>query len=97
MIKLMGDEENRRSVALESQDTLQALSLEGGIANRQNFIQEQNLRLRVRGDGKTQSDHHSTRVAPERLIECSAQFREMYDVVKSLAYLAPRKTKKAAR
>ena len=58
----MRDEKNRAALLTDLVHLVEALLLEGGIADRQHLVHHQNLRLEMRGHREREPDVHSTRV-----------------------------------
>src|SRR5690606_14254397 len=65
----------------------QALLLKLSIAHREYFINDQNLRFQMRGDGKCKSDFHATAVVLHRCVQEFLDSAEIDNRVKLLADL----------
>src|SRR5579862_7365832 len=63
----------------------QALFLKGDIAHGQDFIDKQNFRLEMRGDGKGETHLHAAAVVLQGSIEEAFHFGEGYDFVELAA------------
>ncbi len=57
--EVVGDQQYTDPVALEPKNAIHALTLEGGIANGQNFIYDENLWMHVNGNGEPESRMHA--------------------------------------
>ena len=71
----------------------QALLLEGGVADRQHLVDQQDLRLEVGGDGERQPQVHAARVVLHRRVEEPLDLGEGDDLVElalDLACVMPR-------
>src|ERR1041385_2061895 len=73
-------------------DSSQAAMLEDRIADRQSFVDYQNVRLDAGGNGERQSHVHAARISLYRLIKEVADFGEPFDLRKERISLAPRKS-----
>src|SRR5438309_10899458 len=61
---------------------VQAFLLEAGVADRQHFVNQQNLRLEMRRNGKGQSHIHATAVSLNRSVNKFLDLSKRYDLVK---------------
>src|SRR5258708_19681344 len=85
----MRNEENGAPAPADILHSIQALSLETSIANRQHFIHQQNLRLQISSDGECQTNIHPTSVSLDRRIDKLSDFRERYDIIEFPSDLCP--------
>ena len=67
----------------------QRLALEGGVADREHLVDEQDLRLEVGGDGEGEPHRHPARVALHRRVEEALDLGELDDLVEAGADLGP--------
>ena len=56
--QVVRDEEHRRSRTSQLVQPIDALQLKGGVADGQHFVDEQNVRLEMCGDGEAEPDVH---------------------------------------
>ena len=82
----MGDQQDCAAVRFEFGDALDTFFLEGEIAYRQGFIDEQNFWLDVYGDGKRQAHLHAGAVRAQWAIDELLQFGKINDCVEALRY-----------
>ena len=61
----------------------QRLALEGGVADREHLVDEQDLRLEVGGDGEGEPHRHAARVALDRGVEEALDLGEVDDFVEA--------------
>ena len=61
----------------------QRLALEGGVADGEHLVDEQDLRLEVGGDGEGQPHRHPARVALDRRVEERLDLGELDDLVEA--------------
>ena len=77
----MADQDDRRAAGKQLGHALFALFLEEEIADRQDFIRNQNIRLGHRRHRKGQAGHHAGGVVFQRHVEKFLQFAELYNVI----------------
>ena len=61
----------------------QRLALEGGVADREHLVDEQDLGLEVGGDGEGEPHLHAARVALDRRVEEALDLGELDDLVEA--------------
>jgi len=66
------DHEHRAALARYVAHLAQAFLLERGVADREDLVNEENLRLQVRGHGKGEPQMHAARVTLDRRIDESS-------------------------
>src|SRR5207237_9719591 len=66
-----------------------AFLLKLGVAHGQHFIDNEDLRIQVRGDGESQTHIHTTRVMFDSRFEKFLGARKTYDFIKLRVDLAP--------
>src|SRR5713226_5682063 len=81
LIELMADEDNRAAAAGHVAHFAEALFLEVDVADGEDFIHEENFRLKVRRDGKRQADVHAGGVVLHGGIDEFFQLRERHDFI----------------
>ena len=57
------------------------LLLELGVADGEDFVDDEDFGLEVGGDGKAEADHHAARIALDRRVEISFAAAEVHDFV----------------
>ena len=57
------------------------------VADRQSFIDQENLRINVDGDREGEANHHAARICFDRLINELADFGKLGDVREPAVYL----------
>ena len=88
----MGDEENRPAFLLELLDPLDALALEGFVADRQHLVDQEDVGLDVHGDRETQAYVHARRVVPHLHVDEPLELGERDDLVEDLRGVAFRQS-----
>ena len=83
----MGDEDDRAAARRDLVHLRQRLALEGGVADREHLVDEQDLRLEVGGDGEGEPHRHAARVALDRRVEEALDVGERDDLVEAAADL----------
>ncbi len=66
LIHLMTDEQHRPALRADVLHLAEALTLERGVADREHFVDEQDVRLEVRRDRERQPHLHAARVVLDR-------------------------------
>ena len=79
--QVVGDEEHGAALCGDLAHLAQAFLLEGGVADREDLVDEQDLRLEVRGDGEREPHVHPARVALDRRVEEALDLGEVDDLV----------------
>ena len=90
---VVGDVENRSAGAGHFSHLGEALLLKAEVANREDLVDHQDLRLQVGGDGEGQSQPHAAGVPLHRRVDELAHVGEVDDVVElpvDLLRLIPR-------
>ena len=67
----------------------EALALEGRVADREHLVDDQDLRLEVRGDGEREAELHAARVALDGRVDEPLDLRELDDLVELALDLPP--------
>ena len=73
-VHVVGDEHDRPALALESEELLEALLLEGGIADREHLVDQQDLGFNLDRGGKGQAHEHSRGVVLELEVDELLEF-----------------------
>src|SRR5262245_65547519 len=60
----------------ELTDHLEALGLEGVVADREDLVDEEDLRVELRHDGEAEARDHSRRIEPDRHVDIVLQLGE---------------------
>src|SRR5215467_3813909 len=81
LVELMGDKDDRAAGAGDIAHFAEALFLKVYIAHGQDFINEKNLRLEMRGDRKGQADVHAGGVVLDGRVDEFFEFGEGHDFV----------------
>ena len=68
-------------------NTFKASRVECDVTNRENLVQQQNIRVKVSGDGEAQSDEHARRISLHWRIQRIANFSE-FDNAGSLVVIS---------
>src|SRR5258708_3013426 len=89
----MGDAKNGPALVPNLEHLVDTLSLELLVANGQDLIDNQNLRVQVDGDGKGQPQHHSVGIGAQWFVDKVVQFREIEDCTVQILRLPPAKPK----
>ena len=89
-VQAVRDEHDRLAVALEGPDALQALALEGLVADREHLVDEQDVGVDVDGHGEGQPDVHAGRVELHRRVDELLDAGEVDDLVEGLLGRAAR-------
>src|SRR5215213_7260735 len=85
----MRDEHDRRAALLQLRDSLNTFLLKRRIADCQDFIQQQNIRIEVGSDRETQTYIHAGRVTLHWCINELPELGKLHDAVQLLGNLAP--------
>ena len=85
----MADEHDRAPVLGDLLHLAEALALEVGVADREHLVDEQDLRLEVRGDREREPHVHAARVALDGRVDEALDPRELDDLVELRLDLAP--------
>ena len=84
---IMAGEQQRRSTIQHRAHAPHALCLEPGIANRQGFVDDQDIRSDMRGNREGKTDIHAAGVGLYRLIDIGSDIGKSHDVVQPLGDL----------
>jgi len=76
----VGDEDDGL-VALEGSEIFVTLLLEGGVADGEDFVEQENIAFGANGDGEGEADLHAGGVIFELLVHKFAEFGKINDVV----------------
>ena len=82
----MGNKNNGFAFAFEFVDFIQAFGHKGGVADGQHLVDQQDVRVHVDGDGKSQSHVHTGGVGLHRVIDKIFQFGKFNDVGEFFLY-----------
>src|SRR5687768_5746416 len=85
----MTHEQNGPSLKRNRTDLPQALLLKRCIANRQHFVDDQNVRFEVRRDCKCQPHVHAARITFDRSVDKLVELCESHDLVELPRDLGP--------
>jgi hypothetical protein len=85
----VADEEHRPPLARDLAHLPEALALEGLVADGEHLVDDQDVRLEVRGDGERQAHVHPARVALHGGVDEPLHLRERDDLVELRLDLAP--------
>ena len=77
----MTDHENRATLATELLDLLRALALECLVADREDFVDQQDLRFDVGGNRKSESHDHARREILDWCVDELFKTSELNDAV----------------
>src|SRR5689334_25365490 len=88
----MTDEQHCTSTSRNVLHLVQALLLKRVIANRQHFVNDENLRLQMRGDRKREAHVHAAAVAFDGCVDKLLDFGKRDDLVKLALDLVARHT-----
>ena len=80
-LRVVGHEDDRSPTALELGDLAEALALELLVADREHLVEQQHVRLDVRGDGEPEPHVHPGRVRPYRQVDELLELGERDDLV----------------
>src|SRR5438132_1521671 len=86
---IVADEEHGASLPSHIAHLSQALLLEGGVPNGENFVDQENLRLEVRRDGEGQAGVHAARVMLDRRLQEFFDLGEGDDLIEPAIDLTP--------
>ena len=86
---VMRDEHDRAATPLELVDLPEALALEFLITDREDLVQEEHVRLNVRGDRKAEPHVHTGGVGAHRQVDEPLQLGECDDLVHQLTDACP--------
>ena len=79
--QIMRNENDGPSVAPQRGDAIEALGLKGYVTHRKNFVEQNDVRLKVRGNGEAESHIHSRGIAFHRHIDVFFEPGELDDAV----------------
>ena len=88
-VHVVADEHHRAAAAADVVHLAQALLLERGVADGEHLVDEQDLRLEVRGDREGQAHVHAARVVLDRRVEELLDLGERDDLVELALDLGP--------
>ena len=84
----MGDEDDRAAALLELEDLAEALALERLVADGEDLVEQQDVRVEVRRDREAEPHVHPGGVRPHRPVDRVLELGEGDDLVEALADLA---------
>src|SRR5258708_38443132 len=94
----MADVQDSASLARDVAYFAQGLFLERRVANRQHFVDEDNLGLEMRRDREPQPHVHSARIMFDRSVDKLVHFGECHDLVElALDFVSPHPENRAAQ
>ena len=76
----MRNKDERRTVLSEAPNPIDAFMFEIGIADRERFIDNQNIRSLRGRDAESQPHDHSARIGAQRHIDVVADFGKRFDL-----------------
>ena len=79
----MGDEDDGLPEPLELVDLVEAFGNEGGVAHREDLVDQEDVRVDVDGDGEAEAHKHPGGVGLHGLIDEVFQLREADDLVET--------------
>ena len=83
--RVVRDEEDRAAPLLEGGDHAEALPLEALVADREDLVEEQHVRLEERGDREPEPHRHAGRVRADGAVDRVLELGEGDDLVEALA------------
>ena len=84
---VVGDEEDGAAVGVgDGLHLADGFLLELGIAHGEDLVNNQNLRVKMSGYGKTEPDHHATGVALHRRVDVTLASAEIDDFIQFPGY-----------
>ena len=92
----MADKNDGASCAGSIAHFPKTFSLKGCVTNSQHFVDKQNLRLQVRGDGKRKAQIHAAGIMFHRRVNELIDFGERNDFIKPAANLLARHAQHSA-
>ena len=81
LVHRMRAKKNCRPLVAQGHDAVERLARKRAVADRQGFIDDQNVRVDAGGDGKSQPNVHSAGIGLDRLVDEVADAREINDGV----------------
>src|SRR5580765_8029882 len=81
----MRNEDDRAAVPVEVANSVDALALEGSVADREDLVQQQDVGIEMRRDRKAEAHEHPGRVGANRNVDEVLELRELHDLVEALA------------
>ena len=87
--RVVRDEDDGAAAALELEDLPEALALEGLVADREDLVEEEDLRPDVRRDREAEAHVHARRIRPDGQVDEALELRERDDLVHRLEDLSP--------
>ena len=82
--RVVRDEDDRAALLLEPRDATEALALERLVADREDLVEEQDVRVQERGDGEAEANGHPRRIGPYRAVDRVLELGEGDDLVEAL-------------
>ena len=86
---VVADEQHRPPCARDLAHLAEALALERRVADREHLVDDQDLRLQVRGDGEREAQLHAARVALDGRVDEPLDLGELDDLVELALDLPP--------
>ncbi len=83
-LESVAHEHDRATAATQLVHLLRHLLLEFDVAAGEGFVDQQNLRIEMGGDGESEASPHSRRVRPHREVEVLPELRELADRFREL-------------
>ena len=94
---VVGDEDDRGAALLERVEVVEALALEGRVADGQDLVDEQDVGPGAGGHREGDAHLHARRVVLELLVHVVLELGEGDDVVVHLVHLAPSRSRAVRR
>ena len=85
--RVVRDEDDRAAALLELEDLAEALALERLVADREDLVEQEHVRVEVRGDREAEPHVHPRRVRAHRPVDRVLELGERDDLVEALADL----------
>ena len=85
---VVGDEDDRPAPVAEIVEDVEALLLEGGVADGEHLVDQQHVGVDLDSDGEGKSDVHARRIVLQLELLELLELRELDDVVVARAGLA---------
>ena len=82
--RVVRDEDDRAALFLEREDAAEALPLEGLVADGEDLVEQQDVRVEERGNGEAEAHRHPRRVRAHRAVDRMLELGERDDLVEPL-------------
>ena len=87
---VVGDEQDRPPCGAHALELVEALALEGGVADGEHLVDQQHVGVDLDGDREAEPHAHARRVVLELQVDELLELRELDDLVEAPARLPPR-------